>query len=180
MCEFQLRSIRVQQQARLDFAAEVKAELQQQIDTQGLPEVDPLVELFGEPISIYTRRQAIEDGVLVQLSGDDYEGDGWIPEMVAEAGFRFPIAMTVASFLDCVAMTKGAEAANQDIQGRLWDVLWMLKNAISRHRGPSDLIKFQLHCSIEKAKPELVKLKAVCGPGDDGEPVITIMFPWED
>jgi hypothetical protein len=27
---------------------------------------------------------------------------------------------------------------------------------------------------------EDVLLKAVCGPGDDAEPVITITLPWED
>ena len=34
-------------------------------------------------IDIYTRRQTIEDGVLVQLSGPGYQGDPWIPAMVA-------------------------------------------------------------------------------------------------
>jgi hypothetical protein len=28
--------------------------------------------------------------------------------------------------------------------------------------------------------PPLVRLKAVCGPGDDGEPVLTVMRPEED
>jgi hypothetical protein len=28
--------------------------------------------------------------------------------------------------------------------------------------------------------PPLVRLKAVCGPGDQGEPVITVMMPNED
>jgi hypothetical protein len=28
--------------------------------------------------------------------------------------------------------------------------------------------------------PPLVQLKAVCGPGDDGEPVVTVMTPDED
>jgi hypothetical protein len=28
--------------------------------------------------------------------------------------------------------------------------------------------------------PPLVNLKAVCGPGDDGEPVLTVMMPEED
>jgi hypothetical protein len=28
--------------------------------------------------------------------------------------------------------------------------------------------------------PPLVRLKAVCGPGDEGEPVITVMMPDED
>jgi len=49
-------------------------------------------------IDIYTRRQAIEDGVLVQLSGPGYQGDPWVPAMVAEAGFRYPVAMTATVF----------------------------------------------------------------------------------
>ena len=28
--------------------------------------------------------------------------------------------------------------------------------------------------------PPLVRLKALCGPGDDGTPVVTIMMPEED
>jgi hypothetical protein len=28
--------------------------------------------------------------------------------------------------------------------------------------------------------PPLVRLKALCGPGDHGEPVVTIMLPEED
>ena len=29
---------------------------------------DPLTEFFGEPISVYTRQQAIEDGALVDVT----------------------------------------------------------------------------------------------------------------
>jgi hypothetical protein len=32
----------------------------------------------------------------------------------------------------------------------------------------------------ERTKQETVQLKAVCGPGDNAEPVITIMLPDED
>ena len=42
-----------------------------------------MTEYFGEPISIYTRAQAIEDGVLVDVS-----------ESAREAGFKFPVAVT--------------------------------------------------------------------------------------
>jgi hypothetical protein len=31
-----------------------------------------------------------------------------------------------------------------------------------------------------KRTPPLVRLKALCGPGDDGEPVITVMVLGED
>ncbi len=147
--------------------------------------------IFGEVISTYTRRQAIEDGVLVQLSGPGYEGDQWIPDMVAEAGIKFPVAMTVETFVDCVSPLEdgGAKLAPcQDIKGRLWDVLWMLRCAIGR-AGSTDIINYELRvvpnvpADYDKDHPpraKLVRLKAVCGPDDDGAPCITIMYPHQD
>ena len=98
-------------------------------------------------IDIYTRRQAIEDGVLVQLSGPGYQGDPWIPAMVAEAGFRYPVAMTATAFCSYVSPLEGDDeklAPCQDIKGRLWDVLWMLKLAIRRIQAPRDMSAFSL------------------------------------
>lgn len=129
-------------------------------------------------IHSYTRRQAIEDGVLVQLSGDGYEGDSWIPEMCREAGFRFPLAMTVEAFMLVVKLSPAAKRACNDLQGRLWDVLWMLKQAIRSSEG--DTINFSVYCVTERIRPTRVNLKAVCGPGDDIEPVITIMLQGQD
>ena len=45
--------------------------------------MNSLTEIFGEPISTYTRAEAIEDGVLVDVS-----------ETAAEAGITFPVAIT--------------------------------------------------------------------------------------
>jgi len=147
-----------------------------------------LTELFGEVIYSYTRRQAIEDGVLAQLSGPGYEGDDWMPKMCREAGFKIPVAMTASVFNDCVSPVNGSKLAPcQDIEGRLWDVLWMLKCAIARG-GNTDTIIFKLHVvpnipqGSKKRNPraELTTLKAVCGPDDDGSPCITIMQTYED
>ncbi len=33
---------------------------------------------------------------------------------------------------------------------------------------------------MENNKKQLVKLKAVAGPGDNGKPVVTVMMPNED
>lgn len=142
-----------------------------------MTQVDPI---FGEVIYSYSRRQAIEDGVLVQLSGPGYVGDAWVPKMVAEAGIRFPLAMTIEAFSECVALTKAAERAGQDIKGRLWDVLWMMKLAIRASRDGQDQIVFTLYVSRTRRRPERVQLKAIVGPGDQGEPVITIMYPHQD
>ncbi len=142
-------------------------------------------------IYAYTRRQAIEDGVLVQLSGPGYVGDPWIPEMVAEAGLRYPVAMTATAFAAVVAPIAGdgmTLAPCQDIKGRLWDVLHMLTAAIRRGSGGTVLL-FELRVvpnvsdSYAKDRPpraKRVELKLVCGPGDQAEPVLTIMFPHED
>ena len=126
-------------------------------------------ELFGEVIHSYTRAQAIEDGVLVDVS-----------EVASEAGIRFPVAVTRAVWGQYVEVPPGVEC--QDEQGRLWDILWMLYCAI-RREGGGDRIFFEVTVRNHNGKltrKDRVKLEAVCGPGDDGEAVITVLLPDED
>jgi hypothetical protein len=69
----------------------------------------------------------------------------------------------------------------QDEGGRLWDVLWLLACAI--RRGPGGVVvRFAVHVRDDNRDrtPPLVWLKGVCGPGDQGEPVVTVMLPDED
>ena len=57
----------------------------------------------------------------------------------------------------------------------------LLRCAIRRGAaGPA--IHFGVHVRNDNREgvPPLVRLKAVCGPGDHGEPVITVMTPEED
>lgn len=130
--------------------------------------------LFGEVIYAYTRAQAIADGVLVDVS-----------QMAREAGFRWPVAMTRAAWEDCVAWSEddSRRQVHQDESGRLWDVLWMAMNAIRRSSGAASQTLYQLYRVPRDGKcneAQLVTLKLVAGPGDVGEPVITIMLPQED
>ncbi len=131
-----------------------------------------LGDLFGTPVSVYSRRQAIEDGVLVDLMQPDTVG------LVREAGFKFPIAMTAAAFAATVAEIDKPLPAGQDIQGRLWDVLWMLSCAIKR-ADHTDRVRFRVSVWDSRRRQE-VKLWSLCGPGDDAAPVITIMLEGED
>lgn len=136
-------------------------------------EKQAVTDLFGEVIYSYTRAHAIEDGVLVDVS-----------ETAREAGFRWPVAMTSAAWADCVAWSEedNQRQVYQDESGRLWDVLWMALNAIRRANGGTQ-IEYQLYRvprDDKSAKARLTGLKLVCGPGDAGEPVITIMLPGED
>ncbi len=129
-------------------------------------------DLFGDVISIYTTAQGVEDGVLVDV-------DNLNPTMRAEAGFKFKIYLTSTAYEQCVALTPAAKRAHNDVNGRLWDVLWMLKCAIRGFRGDSTLL-YRLHCVVKRVRPSLVTLKAVCGPEcPSGEPCITILLPDE-
>ena len=125
-----------------------------------------LTELFGEVISVYTRAQAIEDGVLVDVS-----------TTAREAGITFPVAVTRTVFDHYITPDPRSIKFGQSVEGRLWDALWMLRNAAKRGGGT---IHYNVYFIMKERQSRLVQLKAVCGPGDDAEPVITIMLPEED
>ena len=132
--------------------------------------MNQITETFGEVIDTYSRAQAIEDGVLVDVSNSDE---------AIEAGIRFPVALTRAVWDKYVKVPEGV--AGQDVNGRLWDILYIFSIAArSPHR--SDTMYFQLHVRNDNREgtPPLVTLKSVCGPGDGGDPVITIMERNED
>ena len=115
----------------------------------------------------YTRADAIRDGVLIDVSA-----------VAREAGIRFPVALTRSVWERCVAVPPGVLC--QDEAGRLWDVCWLLRCAIGRAAGAE--VRFGVHVrnDIREGVPPLVELKAACGPGDRGEPVITVLMPGED
>jgi len=123
-------------------------------------------EVFGDYISIYTRQQAIEDGTLIDVSS-----------MAKEAGIKFPVALTRTVWSKYVEVP--ANVTCQDEAGRLWDIIWMLKMEIHRSGG-GDIVNFKVYVRNSAGRPRLETLKAVCGPGDNPEPVITIMLPNED
>jgi hypothetical protein len=137
----------------------------QVVAPQGSPADADAAPLFtaDDVIYTYTRAQAIEDGVLVDVS-----------ETAREAGFRWPVALTAgvwALIEDIPPRFQGL----QDIQGRLWDTLWMARLA-ARRGGVETHYELILH----HGRKTYATLKLVSGPGDQGEPVITIMLPDED
>ena len=117
----------------------------------------------------YTRAEALEDGVLVDVT-----------TTAKEAGSRYPVALTRAVFEKYVRVPNGVSCQDED--GRLWDILNMLLWGIRRAKGKnSDCVRFTVHVAqAEGARPTSVELKALCGPGDEAEPVITVMLPDED
>lgn len=132
-------------------------------------------------IFAYTRADAISDGVLVELPD----------QIVGEAGIKVPVAVTCAVWNDYLAPSYLDELSSQSVEGRLWDLLWMFTCAARRSRHTCTVMFRVLFETIKETEnidgqarensfTEDVLLKAVCGPGDEGEPVITIMLPWED
>ncbi|GMV29091.1 MAG: hypothetical protein AMXMBFR59_12160 [Rhodanobacteraceae bacterium] len=122
-------------------------------------------------VHTYTRDDAIQDGVLVDVS-----------HPAKQAGFTIPLALTARVFSECVYWPE-TEAAVQDETGRLWDVLFMAAVAAraAARRGQGGRINFELHVVPRGGRtPELTTLSLHVGPGDHGEPVATILAPDED
>ncbi len=132
----------------------------------------------GPVIDVYTRAEAIKDGVLIDIS-----------EAAGEAGIVYPAAITQAVW-DGYIVPPEAVASYQDINGRLWDLLTMFTNMARAMKQESEaqgspkdtaqIMRFKTLFEMAPGKKELIEFKAVCGPGDTAEPMLTIMLPGED
>jgi hypothetical protein len=116
----------------------------------------------------YTRADALRDGTLIDVS-----------ETAKEAGILYAVALTAAVWARCVTVPPGLEC--QDERGRLWDIVFLLRLASGRS-GVGPEVRFGVHVRNDNRDrtPPLVRLKAVCGPDDDGSPCITVLLPEED
>ena len=140
------------------------------MNTDQLPLPEPQDPLFGRVIYAYTRAQAIEDGVLVDVS-----------ETGQQVGFKFPVAITEA-LLGRLTPTRADQSLGQDYEGRLWDVLWLAAFTGRLADRGEDTMNFTVvlqEVNAQSGKPQNTDLRlwAVCGPGDNAEPVVTIGFP---
>lgn len=120
----------------------------------------------NEIIYSYTRKQAIADGVLIDVT-----------EPAKEAGFNCSVAFTSAVYDRHVRVPD--DVIDMDESGRLWDVLWLLRYAAMKSPEKSEL-RFKLSERMVNNKMEIVTLKAICGPDDDGGLCLTVMLPEED
>ena len=117
----------------------------------------------------YSRAQAIEDGVLVDVT-----------ETARMVGLRYPVAVTDTLYHQYIEPTLKLEREGQTINGRLMDVLMLLMFEIKRARGNASELHFKISFLMDSMKTESVDVWAVINGGDDGNPVITIMLEGED
>ncbi len=133
-----------------------------------------MTEFFGPVISAYTRSQAIDDGTLVDVT-----------ETAREAGFKIPVAVTRTVWDRIVALPDGYRGF-QDETGRLWDLVWMAHLYAAKATDQNRITMCVLVRDVRKdlrdshrAPRKHFPIVAI-GGGDEGEPVITIMFPEDD
>lgn len=113
-------------------------------------------------IHTYTRKQAIEDGVLVDVSAAAFG-----------LGYQVHVAMTATAH----AVVDRAGQSHKTPSERLFAFLRAQKTEIQ-----DQVWRFggNVGSEFEWVYRNRVRLKAHIGPGDHGEPVLTVLLPGED
>jgi hypothetical protein len=149
-------------------------------------------------IAKYSRAEAIEDGVLIDCTQPPFD------ELNRNAGLRVHVAMTAEAFasfvhplgnvstpLKIVQSGKDWKSESrserdpqlppgQDIKGRYWDIVWMLRLAMSGQQNATSVLFRFYSVPNGGGKARLSKLKCGVGPDDEGNPCLTIMLPEQD
>lgn len=128
--------------------------------------------LYGDIIYSYTREQAINDGVLIPVND----------QICREAGIRLPVCVT-DHLWTLIHPDNLNKMPSQSVEGRLWDLLWLF-TVSAKQNGGSSRLKYPCRFMIKRdgcpEKIEEYTIVAVCGPGDSGEPVLTLMLLEDD
>jgi hypothetical protein len=117
-----------------------------------------------EVIHVYTRAQAIEDGTLVDLSA--------VAPDVCREHYKYPVACT-SEVWGIIEKAVENEKHCNDLKGIIHDILWMSRKNIVQTIDESAVLFKVIITGVGPQK--LLTFKIVCGPGDNGEPVLTIM-----
>ena len=131
----------------------------------------------------YLTKQALQEGVLIAVE----------TSISKEARIKFPVVMSSRVWNRYVEVPTGMRS-HQDLEGRLWDVLFMF--SFQARKTSAATMHFPFVCQIPADFPMLdnedksgesellrgITLKAVIGPRDidDPRPGIFILFPDED
>lgn len=128
--------------------------------------------MFGDDCKViysYTREQAIDDGVLVDVT-----------HLANLVGFKAPVAVSAALFHDYITPTESLKANGQTLEGRLKDVflmtLYAMKDRWDGSRANFEVL-FQMEGELTFKKVQCI----VAVEGDkDGNPALTIFRPEDD
>jgi len=132
---------------------------------------------FGTPVYVGTRAAAIAQGLLVDV-------DAVLGAHKMRSCMRWPIACTPGVWAWIQPTAEEEQGAGQSVAGRLHDVMSMMYfAAVAAPKGRAE-VPFQVlfFCGPARRQPHAlmqVALRMVVGPGDAGEPVVTLMLPGE-
>ena len=116
----------------------------------------------------YTRAQALDDGVLMDVTED-----------AREAGFRYPVAVTASVWAEIEAIPPKL-ASWQSIRGRLWDVVSTAAWRAKLCEGDELHWTMLMDRNENGHRVKRLRLWSKIGPGDTPAPVVTIMMEGED
>jgi hypothetical protein len=130
---------------------------------------ESFAEYFGPPVFVYSRAAALADGTLHNVT-----------EQAAANGIILPTAVTdrIWQRIANIPETRDYETT----EARLNDVLLMAYIAM-RNAKANSFNGDTLYYNVIITTPNMGdahRLKCHIGPGDNAEPVITIMDEWED
>lgn len=120
-------------------------------------------------IDMHTRQQAIEDGVLIDMMQEEFRE-------ISCQHYKYPIAITAAVFAIMEAAANNLRHCN-DFKGIWHDMLNMSRMCGYAVNDTTRLFPVIIKGGGRKSK---YIFKLVCGPGDNAEPVLTMMMPDED
>lgn len=118
-----------------------------------------------EVIHTYSRKQALEDGTLIDIT-----------EYARLNGFKIPVAVT-ASLWVYIGVSPELAEIDQSVAGRLKDVLFLLLMEIRKASVDTDIIRYLVDFLVEPDITKTVEIIAVVGPDDDLQPCLTIGLP---
>jgi len=124
--------------------------------------------MTDELIHKYTRAEAIADGVLVDVSA--------LAPSICLEHYKDPIAATSTVWAVIERAVENPEAGN-DLAGVLHDIFSMSR--LVGRKVAEDRLRFTVVIRGAGKKTNF-SFDLVRGPGDEGEPVLTLMFPGED
>lgn len=129
-----------------------------------------IAQSSGDLVHSYSRAQALADGVLFDVTEWASASHGFF------GGFKLPVAVTSAVWHDINAIPERLQGL-QDVRGRAHDLLFMASLAVRKNPKSTD-VKFQVLIDIGRTRRQ--EYRVTIGPGDHGEPVITILRINED
>lgn len=114
-------------------------------------------------VHVYSRRQAIEDGMLFEVPA----------KTLRRFGIRYPLAITRNLWARCISRLDDEPETPRKAVERLILMLQAFRNAARSPRGKGSLMTLCLPDLDDRP----TEVWAHCGPGDTPHPVITLMLP---